>query len=465
MEKTNALSEREKLPTIYSSNAIHLKSLSKDIKNNALNNLDFSIYNKNSKININNYCTEVKPINSCRFEKHENLKNYMKIDVNNKDEKNTDKKNILSYYSNNDINSKKSNIEKILEKFKYKNNNMNNSNLSNRNSYKNKKKISLFGDSYYNYLLNLRRKKEGLNIKENDKKEILNENNKDEVNPSVNNNIINSKNNIIDNNNFEKFYQTNTLDINNISNSKTPNKYKIINNNNQLQNLYNSDRSNVYGIINDNYNSNKFYSVRNNSLSNKKICPLCNKDIDYYRYRSHLNMHPSKIFDWLYLGSYKNACNIKDLKDLKINFILNCAAECQNKNLPPEISCFHAKISDSPLFQINTFFDKTNSFINTAKLSGGSILIHCQLGISRSTTCLIAYMIKYLGYTTLSALQFIKNKRPHVMPNFGFIHQLNIYENKIKLGEIKNITKNEDIMDENSIKNDVKFNLFIKQHF
>ena len=114
MEKTNALSEREKLPTIYSSNAIHLKSLSKDIKNNTLNNLDFSIYNKNSKININNYCNEVKPINSCRFEKHENLKNYMKIDVNNKDEKNTDKKNILSYYSNNDINSKKSNIEKIL---------------------------------------------------------------------------------------------------------------------------------------------------------------------------------------------------------------------------------------------------------------------------------------------------------------------------------------------------------------
>ena len=146
-----------------------------------------------------------------------------------------------------------------------------------------------------------------------------------------------------------------------------------------------------------------------------------------------MNSHPSRIFNWLYLGSHRNACNFKDLKDLKINFILNCAIECEDKNLPSEIKYYHAKINDCPYFQLNSFLDKTNSFINQAKLSGGNILIHCQLGISRSTSCLIAYMIKYLDYSTITALQYIKKCRPHVMPNFGFLQQLKNYENKIKI--------------------------------
>ena len=72
--------------------------------------------------------------------------------------------------------------------------------------------------------------------------------------------------------------------------------------------------------------------------------------------------------------------------------------------------------------------DKASEFINQAQSNNGIILVHCQLGISRSTTCVIAYFIKYLGYTAMSALNFIKKKRTQVMPNFGFLNQLMIYE-------------------------------------
>ena len=50
------------------------------------------------------------------------------------------------------------------------------------------------------------------------------------------------------------------------------------------------------------------------------------------------------------------------------------------------------------------------------------------MGISRSTSCVIAYFIKVLGYNVMNALQFIKKKRKQVMPNFGFIDQLVQYE-------------------------------------
>ena len=166
----------------------------------------------------------------------------------------------------------------------------------------------------------------------------------------------------------------------------------------------------------------------NNSMLNKRKCPLCYREVDYYRYRFHLNLHPSKVLEWLYLGSYRDARNIKGLKDLKINYVLNCAIECLD-SYPSNIKYCHLKINDMPSFQIIPFFEKATSFINNAHLNNGNILVHCQLGISRSTTCVIAYFIKYLGYTAMDALTFIKRKRPQVMPNFGFLQQLNKYEN------------------------------------
>ena len=77
---------------------------------------------------------------------------------------------------------------------------------------------------------------------------------------------------------------------------------------------------------------------------------------------------------------------------MKIGYVLNCAAECENKNFA-DIIYFQVKLNDFPNFNISSFFLLINEFINKAKLSGKNILIHCQLGISRSTTCLIAYMI------------------------------------------------------------------------
>ena len=79
-------------------------------------------------------------------------------------------------------------------------------------------------------------------------------------------------------------------------------------------------------------------------------------------------------------------------------------------------------------FKIIPHLEKATSFINQAQMNNGIILVHCQLGISRSTSCVIAYMIKYMGYTAMNALNFIKTKRTQVMPNFGFLSQLKTYE-------------------------------------
>jgi len=59
-------------------------------------------------------------------------------------------------------------------------------------------------------------------------------------------------------------------------------------------------------------------------------CDFCQMDVDEIIFEDHYSSHPSKILDWLYLGSLNNASNKKELKLIDIKYILNCADECKN---------------------------------------------------------------------------------------------------------------------------------------
>ena len=164
----------------------------------------------------------------------------------------------------------------------------------------------------------------------------------------------------------------------------------------------------------------------------KKECEICHIFVAAYLYRTHHMNHPSQILKFLYLGNYKHSSDNKELKKLKINYILNCAIECHNYNLPKNIKELHLKVKDSETFDILNYFDIANEFINKCKLMGGICLVHCKLGVSRSTTFVIAYLIKYANLTTDEAFAFVKSKRSSIKPNDGFMRQLYKYEKILK---------------------------------
>lgn len=60
-------------------------------------------------------------------------------------------------------------------------------------------------------------------------------------------------------------------------------------------------------------------------------CEYCQREIEKVIINNHIDSHPSKILDWLYLGSFNNASNKKELKYANIQYILNSAVECQNE--------------------------------------------------------------------------------------------------------------------------------------
>ena len=160
----------------------------------------------------------------------------------------------------------------------------------------------------------------------------------------------------------------------------------------------------------------------------KRECELCHIFVEAYLYRTHHMNHPTQILKFLYLGNYKHSSDNKELKKLKINYILNCAIECHNYNLPKNVKELHLKVKDIDTFEILYYFDIANEFISKCKLMGGICLVHCKLGVSRSTTFVIAYLMKYANLTTDEAFEFVKNKRSSIKPNDGFMRQLRMYE-------------------------------------
>ncbi len=61
-------------------------------------------------------------------------------------------------------------------------------------------------------------------------------------------------------------------------------------------------------------------------------------------------------------------------------------------------------------------------------LQEGGCLVHCFLGISRSSAFVIAYLMKYYNMSLNEAYDFVKKLRPSINPNPGFMKILSNFE-------------------------------------
>ena len=396
-------------------------------------NLNLNICNSESNLILNNYKTINK--NNNRSSSNYNIIKEQNRNLTNNNINNNSKINLEINKDNNKSNNNTSNnIEIILDKNKKRNNfNVSNikKNLNKNFILKNKKNLRINTSFNINNIMTNRNMIVNPDIKfiNNSIKEIINNRYQ---NKNINNKIIDKK--------IEK----NSLGIEN--NIFSPRK-ATLNSNPILINENNNTNDNTNDNITDNTNGN---NNGNNNDSNKikrknrtrgqsslgdvpKLeCNICHKYIETYLFKIHINLHPSQIFDWMFLGSYQNACDINELRRNKINYILNCAAECTNINLPKDIIEYHLNIKDEKNFCLFPFFEEANIFINKVRFSGKILLIHCKFGISRSVSLVMAFLIKNFGFNVKNAFNFIKRRREQINPNQGFINQLIDYEKYIK---------------------------------
>ncbi|EIW84417.1 hypothetical protein CONPUDRAFT_135868 [Coniophora puteana RWD-64-598 SS2] len=73
------------------------------------------------------------------------------------------------------------------------------------------------------------------------------------------------------------------------------------------------------------------------------------------------------------------------------------------------------------------------NWIEKARLEGGQVLVHCRVGVSRSATVTIAYVMKHLGLPLVDAYLIVRSRRLSVLiqPNMRLLYNLLGWEVKL----------------------------------
>ena len=105
--------------------------------------------------------------------------------------------------------------------------------------------------------------------------------------------------------------------------------------------------------------------------------------------------NPSVVIDdFLYHGDIHHAKNINLLRKLGIKHIINSCNERLRAEIQENFNVLWIHIKDTPNVDINTHFQKTNDFLRSCREKRGKVLVHCYMGVSRSSAIVLAYLMK-----------------------------------------------------------------------
>jgi predicted protein tyrosine phosphatase len=129
----------------------------------------------------------------------------------------------------------------------------------------------------------------------------------------------------------------------------------------------------------------------------------------------------------LYIASLSTAQNKPFLHSLGITHILPVGFGFK-ATFPEDFTYLLLNdVADNPDACISRIFDQSNDFISRG-LSSGKVLVHCQMGMSRSGAVAAAFLMKCQGMRLRDALRQLRERRPCIKPNKGFVQQLRAYE-------------------------------------
>ena len=141
----------------------------------------------------------------------------------------------------------------------------------------------------------------------------------------------------------------------------------------------------------------------------------------------------SKITEGLYLGSMSEASDAGWLKGNNISHIVNATTELPNY-YSGRYNYLKLGLEDIPSQQLYSVLEPSYKFIRSAMRGGGTVLVHCAAGISRSSSIVAYFLLKNETArakatggeppTLGQIFEYLKRRRPVVNPNRGFVEQL-----------------------------------------
>lgn len=148
------------------------------------------------------------------------------------------------------------------------------------------------------------------------------------------------------------------------------------------------------------------------------VLSLCNK-VDVI-------IPPTSTEGGLYLTSYEGALAALRTKRPAIGCVFTIGSDLPLPKLRG-VKHYTIECEDTEDTDLLRFFGSVNTLIDNCRLDGMNVLVHCLMGVSRSATIVIAYVMHRMGLLYNKATEYVLNKRFIIAPNKGFVRQLKIH--------------------------------------
>ncbi|XP_033064229.1 dual specificity protein phosphatase 13 isoform X4 [Trachypithecus francoisi] len=147
--------------------------------------------------------------------------------------------------------------------------------------------------------------------------------------------------------------------------------------------------------------------------------------------------HIDEVWPSLFLGDAYAARDKSKLTQLGITHVVNAAAGKFQVDTGAKfyrgmsLEYYGIEADDNPFFDLSVYFLPVARYIRAAlSIPQGRVLVHCAMGISRSATLVLAFLMIYENMTLVEAIQTVQAHR-NICPNSGFLRQLQVLDNRL----------------------------------
>ncbi|KZT64540.1 hypothetical protein DAEQUDRAFT_732477 [Daedalea quercina L-15889] len=133
-----------------------------------------------------------------------------------------------------------------------------------------------------------------------------------------------------------------------------------------------------------------------------------------------------EVIPGLWIGDLSSALNTEQLREHNIRSVLT--AMRGRVRIDETFNNLQINLDDTEDADVLGHVVTAIQFIESELEKGRGVLVHCQAGLSRSATIVAAYLmyVQHIDYE--AALDLIRDVRPNVQPNEGFLRQLAVFQ-------------------------------------
>lgn len=125
----------------------------------------------------------------------------------------------------------------------------------------------------------------------------------------------------------------------------------------------------------------------------------------------------------IYIGNRVAASDLQLLQHLRVTHILNAATECDNY-FPKSFVYKRIQLNDEEDDDVAKHLSDCARFIDNALQAGGTVLVHCNMGVSRSSTLVLYWLVIKNNWSLEQGFRFIQKSRTQMRPNQGFLRSI-----------------------------------------